>query len=124
MVVVPLKRNLHASGLSVILEATLSGLPVIATDTGGLRAYLSNQEVQYVPVGDAMAIRRAVSELAHDDERRLRLAALAQRRIVEGGLTSETYALRHRRLSEELLGRSRLPGSPSLGVQPSAPKAG
>ena len=114
MVVVPLNPNLHASGLSVILEATLSGRPLIATDTGGLRAYFSSQEVRYVPVGDAMAMRRAAWELSQDDERRFRLATLAQRRIVEAGLTSETYALRHRRLSQELLGRARLQDPPSL----------
>ena len=116
MVVVPLNANLHASGLSVILEATLSGRPLIATDTGGLRAYFSSQEIRYVPIGDAMAMRQAAWELSHDDERRFRLASLAQRRIVEAGLTSETYALRHRRLTQELLGRPRLQDPPS--VQP------
>jgi glycosyltransferase involved in cell wall biosynthesis len=120
MVVVPLKPNLHASGLSVVLEATLSGRPLIATDTGGLRAYFSDQEVHYVPVGDPMAMRRAARELSQDDKRRFTFATLAQRRIVEAGLTSETYALRHRRLSQELLGRARLQHPPSLHVQASA----
>jgi glycosyltransferase involved in cell wall biosynthesis len=120
MVVVPLKPNLHASGLSVVLEATLSGRPLIATDTGGLRAYFSDQEVHYVPVGDPMAMRRAARELSQDDKRRFTFATLAQRRIVEAGLTSETYALRHRRLSQELLGRARLQDPPSLHVQASA----
>ena len=124
IVLVPLNHNLHASGLSVILEATLSGLPVVATDTGGLRAYFSNQELQYVPVGDATAIRRAVSELANGDDRRFSLATRAQRRIIDGRLTSETYALHHRRLSEELLGTVRLRDSRFVDAPPSGLKAG
>ena len=39
--VVALKPNLHASGLTVILEAVTNGLPVVATLTGGLDFYLS-----------------------------------------------------------------------------------
>ncbi len=119
IIVVPLNPNLHASGLSVILEATIFGLPVISTDTGGLRAYFSNEEVHYVPIADALAMRRAGRELAEDDERRFRLADAAQRRIVEGGLSSERYALRHRRLSQELLGQTRLQVPLSLGRQSS-----
>jgi len=33
---VPLLPNLHASGITVIQEAVLAGVPVVATDTGGL----------------------------------------------------------------------------------------
>ena len=36
-VVVPLKPNLHASGITVVTEAVLFGVSVICTDTGGLR---------------------------------------------------------------------------------------
>jgi glycosyltransferase involved in cell wall biosynthesis len=117
MVVVPLNSNLHASGLSVVLEATLSGQPLIATDTGGLRAYFSSEEVDYVPVGDPLAMREAARKLSQDDGRRLRLVTLAQRRIVEAGLTSETYALRHRQLTLELLARVWLQGRPSFRAQ-------
>ena len=119
MVVVSLNANLHASGLSVILESTLSGQPLIATDTGGLRAYFSSQEVRYVAVGDSLAMREAAWELSQDDELRFRLVTLAQRRIVEAGLTSAAYALRHRRLSQELLAKVRLEDLPSFRARPS-----
>jgi glycosyltransferase involved in cell wall biosynthesis len=41
-VVVPLKPNLHASGITVVFESVVSAVPLICTDTGGLRAYFSN----------------------------------------------------------------------------------
>jgi glycosyltransferase involved in cell wall biosynthesis len=109
LVVVPLKPNLHGSGLSVILEATILGCPVLATDTGGLRAYFSDDEICYLAAGDAMAMRHAALDLAHDSSRRLGLVRAAQRRIVEAGLTSEMYALRHRELTRDLLGRPYFP---------------
>jgi len=42
---VALKPNLHASGITVIEEAAIRGLPVVAADTGGLRAYFSAEEI-------------------------------------------------------------------------------
>ena len=39
LAVVSLMPNLHASGLTVIFEAVLYGLPVVCTDTGGIRGY-------------------------------------------------------------------------------------
>jgi glycosyltransferase involved in cell wall biosynthesis len=117
MVVVPLKSNLHVSGVSVILEATTSGLPVISSDTGGLRAYFSSEEVHYVPVGDSIGMRWAARTLAEDDDQRFRLATAAQRRVVEAGLTSDGYALRHRLLSQALVNGDRLRMPFSFGEQ-------
>ena len=45
LVVVPLKPNLHASGLTVVFESISCGVPLICTDTGGLRAYFSQDEL-------------------------------------------------------------------------------
>ncbi|HTU54495.1 MAG TPA: glycosyltransferase [Acetobacteraceae bacterium] len=104
IVVVPLKENRHVSGITVILEAVASGVPVVASDVGGLRDYFAEGEVCYVPAGDPVALRGAVRRLARDEERRAAMAAAAQRRLVEGRLTSQGYALRHRELSEEILG--------------------
>jgi glycosyltransferase involved in cell wall biosynthesis len=103
IVVVPLKPNLHASGISVILEATLSRRPVIASATGGLGAYFSKEELCYVPVHDPISMRQAALGLAENNDRRTSLVRAAERRIVEAGLTSEMYALRHLRLSLEML---------------------
>jgi glycosyltransferase involved in cell wall biosynthesis len=103
LVVLALKTNLHASGITVITEAVLFGLPVICTDTGGLRAYFSDKEIGYVAPRDPQAIRVKIEELAADDDLRFELAVRAQQRILRDELTSYAYAIRHRKLSESLL---------------------
>jgi glycosyltransferase involved in cell wall biosynthesis len=103
LVVVPLKPNLHASGLTVVFESISCGVPVICTDTGGLRAYFSEDELTYVPLFSPAAMRTAVDQLAEDQDRRLALVANAQERILLADLTAQGFAIRNRRLSEELL---------------------
>ena len=67
IVIVSLKPNLHASGITVILESIILGVPVVCTDSGGLRAYFSSWEICYVPVYAPIAMRVAVEELAADE---------------------------------------------------------
>ncbi|MCI0466182.1 MAG: glycosyltransferase family 4 protein [Beijerinckiaceae bacterium] len=105
MVVVALKPNLHASGITVVQEAALRGVAVICTDTGGLRAYFSDEEVYYVSAGDPSEIQAAIRNLAADNRRRWKLAARAQERMMTGGLNSRSYARRHAELSRELMAR-------------------
>lgn len=96
---VPLKPNLHASGITVIEEAAIRGVPIIATDTGGLRAYFPAEEVFYIPPGDPGALRNAILKLAEDDALRFGLAKGAQERMRSGRLSSRAYAKRHAELS-------------------------
>jgi glycosyltransferase involved in cell wall biosynthesis len=103
LVVVPLKPNLHASGITVIAEAVSCGVPVISSDTGGLRAYFSDGEIRYVPPGDPAALRAAIVKLGRDSDLRYRLVKRAQDRIVNSGISSRSYATRHRDMSRELL---------------------
>jgi glycosyltransferase involved in cell wall biosynthesis len=103
VVVVPLKCNLHASGITVIAEAVLFGLPVVCTDTGGLRAYFSEGEMMFVAAGDSRGIRNKIEQLAANEALRSELALRAQQRILRDELTSYGYAIRHRNLSESLL---------------------
>jgi hypothetical protein len=104
LVVVPLQPNLHASGITVIVEAILSGVPVVCSDTGGLRAYFSGDELCYVPPGNPAALRRALEDLSKSDERRFTLARRSQARVRSADLSSTARAHRLRRLSAELLG--------------------
>ncbi len=103
LVVVPLKPNLHASGITAVCEAVTRGVPVICTDTGGLRAYFSDTEVRYVAPGDPVALRNAIVELGGDPDLRFELVKRAQAKIVGSSLSSRSYALRHRALSVELI---------------------
>jgi glycosyltransferase involved in cell wall biosynthesis len=105
-VVVPLKRNLHASGITAILEAVALGVPVVATRTGGLEAYFDDDAVKYVEIGDPLALRTAVSALAHNIQAADDQAHTAQRQLVERDLTSRGFALRHVALSQKLLSRA------------------
>jgi glycosyltransferase involved in cell wall biosynthesis len=117
IVVLPLRANLHASGITVLAEAALSGVPVIASDTGGLRSYFSGREVKYVPVGDILALRHAIRALADDDSLRFRLARAAQERILSDDLSSKAYAMRHREISARLLFPNEGASTHAKGVQ-------
>ena len=121
IVVVPLTRNLHASGITVIEEATLRGLPVIATDTGGLRHYFDGECVFYVPVEDAQAMGHAIVTLACDPDRCAAMVRNARERM-RTCLNSRSYALRHVALSRELLSQ-RTPATQAPAGDASAPAA-
>lgn len=106
IMVVPLKANLHASGITVMQEAALYGLAMVASRTGGLDAYFDDGEVSYVPAGDARALREAVRTLAADPAMRERQAAAAQGRMTSGALGCEAFVHRHVELSRRALGRN------------------
>jgi len=66
----------------VVQEALAAGLPVVATDVGGLPELVTGCG-SLVPVGDASAIAAAVTHLAAHPERRAELAAHARERFAE-----------------------------------------
>jgi glycosyltransferase involved in cell wall biosynthesis len=102
--VLAIKPNLHASGITVLEEAALLGVPMICSDAGGLRAYFSDSEVRFVPPQDVTALKAAIRELAADPDARLALAEKAQARMGSTGLSSESYVRRHVEISRDLLG--------------------
>lgn len=104
-VVVPLLSNMHASGITAILEAVSLGIPVIATRIGGLEAYFDGEAMAYVAPGDEQALRAAVRRVAAEPAWALGMAVAAQRELVERDLTTRGYAMRHVCLSERLLGQ-------------------
>ncbi|MER2265756.1 glycosyltransferase [Methylobacterium oxalidis] len=103
LMVVPLKPNLHASGITVMQEAALSRLPMVVSDVGGLRPYFADTAVRYVPAGQPQALRDAVLNLARDSGAQARLAEEASARMGPNGLGAESYVRRHVELSLDLL---------------------
>lgn len=103
MIVVPLLENLHASGITAIQEAVWAGLPVIASDVGGLRHYFGDDAITYVPRQDPGALRAAVLRLREHADRARAMTRRAQARIAEAGLDAEGYIRRHVELSEDML---------------------
>lgn len=103
VVVVPLKKNLHASGITAILEAVAMGVPVVASSTGGLEAYFDDNAITYVNQGDAIAMRNAVISLAANREVAISKAATAQEQLINRNLTTRGFAFQHMDLSEQLI---------------------
>lgn len=67
-----------------ILESLASGVPVVASNVGGIReVVVTGQTGTLVPPGDPEALADAIVDLLQDDDRRARLGAAGRRRIVE-----------------------------------------
>ena len=101
IVVVPLKKNLHASGLTVLLEAVSLGIPVVISDVGGLRHYFGDDQVTFVPSNDPERLYTTVRSL--DRAVTTAKAAAAQKRLLESDYSSRGYALRHVAISRMLV---------------------
>ena len=101
LVAVLTKPNLHASGLTVALEAMASGRPVVATDTPGLAEYVVEGELGLlVPARIDAAVGRQWALLAEPE--RARALGEQGRRAVERSFTSEKQAERLAELIREL----------------------
>jgi glycosyltransferase involved in cell wall biosynthesis len=105
LVAIILKPNLHASGITAALEAVVRSVPVIATDTPGLRDYFNDGELHYVPVGGHDALREAVQTLGHDANRRYGMTAASLQRSLASDYTSKGFALRCKSASNVLIDR-------------------
>lgn len=94
----------RAEGLPlVVLEAMLAGVPVLATDVGGVRECLEPEQTGLlVPPEDAGALAKALRRLLGDAELRARLAAAARERALECHTTA-VMAARYERLYAELI---------------------
>lgn len=103
VVCVPLLENQHASGITVIQEAALFGVPVIASDTGGLRHYFLDREIRYVPRGDHAALQEALVEIRACPQDAREMAVRAQARMGQNGLGVDAYIQDHVRISHDLM---------------------
>ena len=75
----------HREGMPrSIVEAMLSGLPVVATDIRGSREEVVDGETGYlVPLGDVAALARALERLARDPDLRRSLGAAGRARALD-----------------------------------------
>ncbi|WP_253258955.1 glycosyltransferase family 4 protein [Subtercola boreus] len=88
VVAIATRPNLHASGMTVSLEAMATARPVVMTDTPGIDDYVFDQQTGFLtPVGDAPAMAERVLQLLADASLAQEFG-LAGRRAVEAGLTS------------------------------------
>lgn len=103
VMVISLKPNLHVSGITVLQEAALLGVPAICSDISGLRDYFSDEEVVYIRPGDPNVIIQAIRAIAENDDLRYTIAKRAQARMGSSGLGSDSYVKRHVELSRDLV---------------------
>ncbi|MCC8404947.1 glycosyltransferase family 4 protein [Paraburkholderia sp. MMS20-SJTN17] len=103
VIVVPLRPNSHASGITVMLEAAAVGKPMVATDVGALRDYFPAGEAAYVPPFDPQALRDAVARFAAEPHEALRQAQAAAAGLLARDLTTQHYAMQHVRVTREML---------------------
>ena len=103
VVCLPLRPNLHASGITVVLEAAAWSKPCVVTDTGGLDAYFSAEEVGFVPVDAAPETwLQALRTLGSPDEA-ARLVAAMRARVAADDYSGHGFAAKHVAMSRGLL---------------------
>jgi glycosyltransferase involved in cell wall biosynthesis len=85
---------------TVILEAMNAGLPIIATDVGGIPEMVNENYGILIPPKDASAIKKAVLDLFKQDYKAMGLKA---RETVKTLFTHEEYVRRTTAVYEELL---------------------
>lgn len=98
-----LPSRLEAFPLS-ILEAMMSGRPVLATDVGSIReAVVDGTTGLVVPAGDADSLRRSLERLAADPDERRRMGEAGRARALEL-FTADRMARNFERLYAGVLG--------------------
>jgi glycosyltransferase involved in cell wall biosynthesis len=65
-----------------LIEAAAAGLPLVATDVGGVSDVVVSGTGELVPFGDAGALGAAIAALAADPERRREAGAAARRHVL------------------------------------------
>ncbi|MDY7081712.1 MAG: glycosyltransferase family 4 protein, partial [Halobacteria archaeon] len=77
--------SIEGEGLpNSVLEAMASGLPVVATDSGGLPTLVEDGETGYiVPMRDPDALAQHINQLLEDTERRVEMGRKAREYVIQ-----------------------------------------
>jgi glycosyltransferase involved in cell wall biosynthesis len=116
VIVVPLRPNSHASGITVMLEAAALGKPMVVTDVGALQDYFPADEAAYIPPFDPQALRDAADRLAASPAEASRQAQAAAAGLLSRDLTTQQYAMQHVRITRDML-RARAQGEAQTQTQ-------
>ncbi|MCC5793955.1 MAG: glycosyltransferase [Chromatiales bacterium] len=88
---------------SILLDALKQGLPVLASDAGGIpELIVDGLNGRVVPVGDVDALERALLELHDDDELRARISDRNREAALHHG--ARTMAERYMAIYQKILG--------------------
>lgn len=123
LIVVPLRPNSHASGITVMLEAAAVGKPMVVTNVGALQDYFPAGEALYIPPFNPQALREAVDQLAASPLDGLRQAQAAAAGLLARDLTTQHYAMQHVRITQEMLRARAARTQPQARAQTSRPPA-
>lgn len=103
-IVVPVLGSTQwSAGCTAVLQAQSMGKAVVATDTPGLRDYVSNGETGIlVPPGDAEAMARAIDELWRNPDRTAEMGRRARERLVNSDFEFGKWLDKTTRLVESI----------------------
>jgi glycosyltransferase involved in cell wall biosynthesis len=90
-----------ATANNAVLEAMACGLPVVATDVGGINEYLNTNMAILCPPGDAQSLATGVSRLLTDKENARRMSMAARRRALD--YDNEIVAIQIRQIYATLM---------------------
>lgn len=109
VVAIATRHNLHASGMTVSLEAMATGRPVAITETPGIEAYVAHGSTGLLSsVGEPRKLAQNVLELLSDRDLAEGMGRAGREAVVEG-LT--TRHMTHR--LSRFIAEARTPGCPS-----------
>lgn len=97
--IVPLKDNLHASGLTAIQESIIFGIPVLCSNKGGLSDYFNNEVVTFYNNLDLADI---IDQVHDNYNHYLRKASNAQEFLIKENINANGYIDRQLELSKSL----------------------
>jgi glycosyltransferase involved in cell wall biosynthesis len=94
-IVLPLPYSGYPIGITVLLDAMVAGIPVVATDVPSVTDYQGEATALTVPVGDPEALAGAIRLAVEDRDRAARVGRSGQRhveRIAAPGVVAARFA--------------------------------